>query len=389
MAWYDGVYKCGHKGQVNIVGPSKERQSKADWHFSGLCPDCYKRQLQYEKECKDRDAAEKSKEMNLPELSGTEKQVAWANSLRINVIDSLYSGCKKIDDKLNDKGLDTIPDENVGMKEIVDAVEYFIQKHTDAKFWIETRDTVIRIKDVVREYKSYMETMVYQDVISEMKDEDENLTVSPVCESGQKGVVKIIFREGILRAEYIKSNEFIEIVKKLGYEWNGSVWGKSINEYSGSLNDRAAELGHKLLLNGFTVQFPNTESRSMAASGEFTEESDRWIKYNEKEEKLAIRWKKRSDTLYKSAKMLPGARWKDGAMIVEIEYYREVMDFEETMNFMISKKAQEKIEAYKKKESGFEVENVSQKKKDVVPDEERIAKALKSGGIIIKDLIDE
>lgn len=36
MAWYYGTYSCGHEGRVNIIGPTKDRQRKSDWHFSGL-----------------------------------------------------------------------------------------------------------------------------------------------------------------------------------------------------------------------------------------------------------------------------------------------------------------------------------------------------------------
>lgn len=76
-------------------------------------------------------------------------------------------------------------------------------------------------------------------------------------------------------------------------------------------------------------------------------------------------------------------------MKVNVEFYKEVEDFAEIMGFSISKKAREKIEEYKKKESRFETANVSIKSKEVLSDEERIEKSLKSDGTIIKDLMDE
>ena len=45
MAWFYGTYCCGHEGRTDIVGPTKDRERKADWHFSGLCPKCYKKHL--------------------------------------------------------------------------------------------------------------------------------------------------------------------------------------------------------------------------------------------------------------------------------------------------------------------------------------------------------
>lgn len=83
---YDGVYSCGHAGEINVCGPHRDRQWKVDRKFSGLCPECYKKKIEEEKERKNREAAEKSAEMELPELTGTEKQVAWATTLRMEFI---------------------------------------------------------------------------------------------------------------------------------------------------------------------------------------------------------------------------------------------------------------------------------------------------------------
>ena len=89
MSWYEGIYSCGHEGRINIIGPTKDRQRKADWYFSNVCPECYKKYLKEERENKNKEAAEKSAEMELPKLIGTEKQVAWANSIRIEKINAL------------------------------------------------------------------------------------------------------------------------------------------------------------------------------------------------------------------------------------------------------------------------------------------------------------
>ena len=154
------------------------------------------------------------------------------------------------------------------------------------------------------------------------------------------------------------------------------------------MDDRIADTGSTLLAAGFTVQFPNAEIKDKAISANFEIENDRWVKYDTKSEMLAIAWKNRSDTLYESSRKLPGEKWSNGSMKVSIGFYREVEDFAETMRFSISKKAREKIEEYKKKESGFEPVSVSVKNKENISDEERLEKSLKSGGIILKDLMD-
>lgn len=388
MAWYDGTYSCGHEGRVNICGPTKDRQRKADWHFSGLCPECYKKHLEEEKERKNREAAEKSAELELPELTGTEKQIAWANTIRIKKIDSINARVEKIAKMLEEKGLEKIPGEDVGVRDILHATEHFAREHTDARYWIDHRDDDLNLKELCGLYKKHLDDMAHEDVIQEIEDEQERLTVSPGSEDKKPGIVKIGYDGSVISARYIKDADLIEIVKSLGYKWTGTSWGKGITEYTGDAADRIAELGNRLLLSGFTVQFPDAQSKEMAASGAYKPENDRWVRYDIKNGQIALVWAKRSDTLYDVAKKLPGARWKDGAMRVSIGFYKEVQDFAETMGFSISKKAQEEIERYKAKEAGIEVVSVAPADADGLTDEERIARSLRAGGTIIEDLID-
>lgn len=388
MAWYYGTYSCGHEGRTNIVGPTKDRERKIEWHFSGLCPDCHKKKQEEERKSANKEAAKKSAEMELPELSGTEKQVAWANTLRIKAIDRINSRCAKMETALKEKGLDTIPGEGIGMKEVYDSVQFFIQSHSDARYWIEIRDEDVNLKNIVSEYKKYLDKSANSDAVEETTVEEESIIVSP-CDTLKNGVAKIIFKDGFLCTEYVKDSEFMEIVKGLGYKWDGTAWRKEITEYTGSVENRAAELGNKLLSKGFTVQFPDKESKGKAISSDFIQENDRWVKFNTKTGTIAIVWKKRSDTLYEAAKKLPGAKWSNGSMKINVEFYKEVIDFAETMGFSISQKANEEIEKYKKKESGFERSIAIIPKTENISDEERIKKSLKTDGAIIEDLRDD
>lgn len=416
MAWYYGTYSCRHEGRVNIIGPGKDREWKKERIFSGLCPECYKKKLEEERQEENIKSAEKSAEMELPELTGTEKQVAWANTLRLKVVEGYEKKIDEFDNKIeiakehlkklekqgnsSDKSLKDVKlfiynkvGERVytSKEEISDAFDYAILKCTEAKFWIESRyfATYEILADFIEEYrKRKIESDIPEDVKQEENDLKQNLTVASEIENLKSGIVEIEYKDSILYARYIKDDDFIKIVKGLNYKWEG-VWCKKITEYTGAAESRAAELGNILLSNGFKVQFPDSESKEMAISADFEPENDRWIKYNTELEKLAIIWKSRSNTLYENAKKLPGAKWSNGSMKVNVEFYKEVEDFAEIMGFSISKKAREKIEEYKKKESRFETANVSIKSKEVLSDEERIEKSLKSDGTIIKDLMDE
>lgn len=80
---YDVTYSCGHEGTVELFGKNSERERKI-WYFEnhGLCPECYKKACD---EAKAEFAAytEQVEALyDLPELEGTEKQVAWAREIR-------------------------------------------------------------------------------------------------------------------------------------------------------------------------------------------------------------------------------------------------------------------------------------------------------------------
>ena len=396
MAWYYGTYSCGHEGRVNIIGPTKDRQRKSDWHFSGLCPECYKKQLEEERAAANKEAEEKSAEMELPELNGTEKQVAWSNTLRVAFLEKAE---KMLGDaqKAVKKGLvlRRISEESIPakMETLYNSLYFGLKTKTDAKFWIDTRSYNVEeiLCEFVVAYKNHKSTEIPEEVKREINEKKEESTIIPEAEERKPGVAEIEFdsAKSILTAEYQKDDDFIKIVKSLGFKWNGFVWHKEITEYTGDAEDRIAELGNKLLNTGFTVQFPNMESKEKAVSANFSLENDRWIKYSPKTGKFFITWKGTNNTLYAAAKKLPSAKWTSGSMDVNIEFYREVQDFAGTMGFSISQKAQLEIEKYKKKESGFELAKISEHTGEIISDEKRLEKSLKSGGTILEDLKDD
>lgn len=69
---YSVVYSCGHSGEVELFGKETERRRRLVWLSEHrLCPDCYREKLR-----------EETKRYSLPDLIGSEKQVAWAERVR-------------------------------------------------------------------------------------------------------------------------------------------------------------------------------------------------------------------------------------------------------------------------------------------------------------------
>ena len=88
MAKYQITYSCGHEGEIQLFGKMTERDRKIKWLESeGLCPECYKAKQAAEREEASAKAHEAAKDMGLPALKGSERQVAWAETIRQSALD--------------------------------------------------------------------------------------------------------------------------------------------------------------------------------------------------------------------------------------------------------------------------------------------------------------
>lgn len=323
MAWYNGKYSCGHEGRVNIVGPTKDRQWKVDRHFEKMCPACWEKHLKEEREKERAKAAELADEMELPELHGSEKQVAWANTIRVKLIENL-------DERAKNDNLDGL-------------IDWIIKVKIAANFWIDNRNEIpaVLYKTLWEDYKkSINEEPVPQEVVDET-------TLEP-AECIKPGRVEIVVKDDSVKAFYEKDDDFINIVKRLQFKWTG-VWERAISELTGSAEDRAAELGNRLLAAGFRVTIQDPKVREMAINGMFEPECERWIQYNTKKEKLAIRWFDRNEYMYNAARKIPTSSYYSltGSVLVDISHYEEVIEYAALYGCKISKRAQVEIDRYK------------------------------------------
>lgn len=128
------TYSCGHVGKVIITGTKAERERKIEWYENqALCPECYKKQKEAEREAQHQEALKKT--ADLPELTGTEKQVKWAVDIRAKALDA-WKKCKE-----RNLEFDEAP-------EFIAFVENDIfGGKTTAKWWIENRGIASRIED--------------------------------------------------------------------------------------------------------------------------------------------------------------------------------------------------------------------------------------------------
>jgi len=362
MASYKVNHTCGHVVSHNLVGPHRYRESRLAYLERGECFDCFK---QHSTEV----AKEQAEELELPQLVGTEKQVAWAETLRI--------------EKLND--IDTTVERLKQSKEyaqILVAVEE-ISNETSAKKWIDWRYDAAKyiIADVLKKLMS-TPTVEQQRAEQEAREKADAIkraalveaTIrpeTPVSELAAEislngNTISIIFPE--------QREDFKEIVKKsLGYTWSNGCWQRVPSKFAGSPVERLVEVGHTLLSHGFLVRVFDEELRARIVAGTFEPEHTRWIT-NKTDGTytgwLSIRWSKQED-YYAVARKLPNSKYNAPHVVVPPVQFAQVLDFAELYDFKLSNGAQEAVRIAREDEESMLVvtkEPVSLREKTVASD---------------------
>lgn len=91
MARYEIRHRCGHTTEQQIYGTDVrgERERTAARLARGLCPSCTAEQRAAEHAVATAAATEAAAAESLPALSGSQKQVAWAETIRRTVLDAM------------------------------------------------------------------------------------------------------------------------------------------------------------------------------------------------------------------------------------------------------------------------------------------------------------
>lgn len=137
---YTITYKCGHTGTVELFGNERERARKIAWYSENYdCPECNAAKREAE-----------AQEYALPELVGSEKQVAWAEKIR-----SKFIAVRKEQERKNANLYARTQDskENIEMHKTMFkafCAEFF--NETSAKTWIDRRDSEDRFERSFYDY---------------------------------------------------------------------------------------------------------------------------------------------------------------------------------------------------------------------------------------------
>jgi len=366
MAKYDVTFSCGHTEVIQLFGPMDERERRIEWlEEHGLCSECYEEKKKKEYEKKVQKAQQEAEEWGLPELSGTEKQVAWAVTIRQEAISKFKQLQEHIKDDFNAEIMGVLSAREFALM----LFERILARETSAKWWIENARSITPYEIanwIAREYALYKAEQeqppqeIKQQALDEMILRPEKQSASLIAE--------IRIKDDIVTTKYPeKSEAFREIVKKLGFTWADGQWQRKTNFRTGAPLDRAAELGVKLLAAGFPVRVFSDELQQKILAGDYEPECKRWVTKHTKTGKFLIDWE-RPDDFFDEAKKLPGARWERGVgMLVPKEAFREVLDFANRYQFQLSPGAQELVEEAQKAYEAAMVAEVKPKEEKQLP----------------------
>ena len=143
--------KCGHAETIQIYGKVSGRDNQAAYEQTKLCYECYKAEQSAKRAAESHNAAEAAKSSGLPALVGSDKQIAWAETIRAAALAEI--------EPLRET-MEKVPQDHPNIKSAKSALEIInkVAGRASAKDWIDTRATAYDRAWLSAETKKAMET---------------------------------------------------------------------------------------------------------------------------------------------------------------------------------------------------------------------------------------
>lgn len=346
---YTVIHSCGHEEEVVLFGNNRDRERKLEWLASIPCKECQKAMEQQA-------IKERTKELGLPELQGTEKQVAWALGIRISRIADLHEQAGKLSDKIAslEASIEAVKekegeaalarleryekrlvDTRSALANTVEAIDG-VSAITKASWWIDHRD-----EDGAGMTEAYK---AYKGVQMEKAIEEETKPTMVIMEPENKKTGTVVMLKATKGAILLtcERDEHVRLtVKKHGFTWDGSrtAWVKAATEMTGPAKDLAPDTARILLEAGIPVRaYPDVAEAVQA--GTYEPECHRWIESAEGKagDRLAIR-KAKGVSDYPEGK----PTLKDDYILVSPSLWREVREFAAMNGYHMTRAAEEML----------------------------------------------
>lgn len=380
---------CGAIFEVTAVrNNARDARSFETWAVENIteCKECEEKRTAEKRAEENAKAAAAAGERGWPILEGTEKQVAWATTIREQQIPGMIKQLARALAHARERE----KTERIGHFELcIRAIEYLIAHNTKASWWIDNNNAMTiekAVGNVYKDMKANPEKYAIAEAVETAEAEamTETVTIAQPVEQTHEGVVDIRASEQRVTAAYRKDDDFRKLVKSLGYSWMASegVWGMAIGLKTGTAAERAAELGNKLLNAGFAIRIQDAETLRNAIEGNYEPMTHRWIA--KLDEDFYITWAY-DDSFYDQARRLPGAKYKKPGMRVPSREYGAILDFAQTYDFRLTPGAQELVNEMQSKSTV--VTPAAPKAPEY--DEHPLSDVLNTSREVLDDLIDE
>lgn len=395
LKWTGNCRKCGK--QITNICVEKSETKTMYYHvlddgsllpFDDFAMDGITDELAYMCHCDECHAStvasDFGKKFTVCELEGSERQVAWAEKIRFEKMwlyhchhrDSIRFARRDETDKVANR-----------LNEWHEILEWVINKHTKASWWIDNRSN--GIKTIISENKDAWKE--YMSVSPEEREEAEKIEMDAKAEATvipkdrtHDGVAYVIVTDKSVTVEYPKDETFRTLVKNLGYGWDGACWYKEITVTTGPSQERAAELGNKLLTNGFAMCIMDEEIRKRAVEADYEPEYRRWVLVRKDCPGLfLLKWERGNDRIYRDSRKIRGSKYDRPYVTVPFTEYNSVLDFANEYGFKFTDGAQFVVNNMQ----GKVVEPA--KEKETVYDEHPASEILNSSREVLEDLKDD
>jgi hypothetical protein len=363
MAKYQITHACGHSATLQLFGKSSDRKWRIEKAEQDICSDCWKeKQIEADKQ-----AAEQNAAIGLPALTGTEKQILWAEKIRADklaLLDKIpgmaayevdaywtWHHLRDFISKTEEKAVAAQCENKSDLFKVAIQLPVLqkglalLKAQTKASWWIDNRDT--KLSAILAELLRSMPIEQPAENKPLEIDAQAEATVRPEAPVTETVAEIKAVESKIIVSFPEKVEAFRLLMREHGFSWSGHNWERKLTARNGAPQDRAAEIGHILLGSGFIIRIYDETIRARAIDGNYPEEQTRWITgytAGSEQGRLCISWA-RDEDFYKAAKRMPTARYVKPSISVAAEQFEQVLDFAEINDFSISETAMQYIEA--------------------------------------------
>lgn len=166
MAQYTVDHSCGHQHTHHLTGPMKQREWRLDRLAEEECPACAAAARAQARAAESKAAESKAAAAGLPDLTGSEKQIAWGVVVREKLIASMDAAIRKLSQHPSETVAklasvytngdlaaaavfaDAVQEVDTPtattFAEILRGVVALVQQETSSKWWIDNRELELR-----------------------------------------------------------------------------------------------------------------------------------------------------------------------------------------------------------------------------------------------------